>query len=129
MASELRVDTLKDSSGNNSVGMAYVAEGSAKMWTTTNQSTGSIKDSFNTASITDNGTGNFTNTATSALDNANYSVAGTNVGDTQGSYGINVAASGVANATTAHRYTCINTITDGLLDAVTASTIVHGDLA
>jgi hypothetical protein len=32
MASELRVDTLKDSSGSNSVGMAYVAGGSAKSW-------------------------------------------------------------------------------------------------
>ena len=30
MASELRVNTLKDASGNNSVGMSTVAEGSAK---------------------------------------------------------------------------------------------------
>ena len=28
MASELRVNTLKDASGNNSIGMSYVAEGS-----------------------------------------------------------------------------------------------------
>ena len=27
MASELRVNTLKDASGNNSIGMSYVAEG------------------------------------------------------------------------------------------------------
>ena len=31
MASELRVNTLKDASGNNSVGMSFVAEGSVKM--------------------------------------------------------------------------------------------------
>ena len=32
MASELRVNTLKDASGNNSIGLSYVAEGSAKTW-------------------------------------------------------------------------------------------------
>ena len=32
MASELRVNTLKDASGNNSVGMSTVANGSAKQW-------------------------------------------------------------------------------------------------
>ena len=31
MASELRVNTLKDASGNNSVAMEYVAGGSAKL--------------------------------------------------------------------------------------------------
>ena len=36
MASELRVNTLKDASGNNSVGMSYVAEGSAKQWVVRN---------------------------------------------------------------------------------------------
>ena len=34
MASELRVNTLKDANGNNSVGLSYVAEGSAKAWVT-----------------------------------------------------------------------------------------------
>ena len=31
MASELRVNTLKDASGNNSVAMSYVADGNAKV--------------------------------------------------------------------------------------------------
>ena len=32
MASELRVNTLKDASGNNSVATSTVARGSAKAW-------------------------------------------------------------------------------------------------
>ena len=32
MASELRVNTLKDASGNNSVATSTVAQGSAKGW-------------------------------------------------------------------------------------------------
>ena len=73
MASELRVDTLKDSSGNNSVGMTYVSNGSQKMWSNLN-GTGTIaaRDSFNVASYTDNGTGDYTHTFTSAMGNANY---------------------------------------------------------
>ena len=36
MASELRVNTLKDASGNNSVATSTVAEGTAKAWTNLN---------------------------------------------------------------------------------------------
>ena len=32
MASELRVNTLKDASGNNSIATSFVANGSAKAW-------------------------------------------------------------------------------------------------
>ena len=72
MASELRVNTLKDASGNNSVGLSYVANGSAKAWCTWNMnSTNTISDSFNIGSLTDDGTGinrvNFTNSMNNAL--------------------------------------------------------------
>ena len=59
MASELRVNTLKDASGNNSVGMSTVAEGTAKAWATFNaDGTPAFRDSFNSSTLTDNGTGN-----------------------------------------------------------------------
>jgi len=65
MASELRVNTLKDAAGSNEVAMTYVANGSAKAWTSINQSTPAIIQSLNTTSITDSGVGiidpNFTN--------------------------------------------------------------------
>ena len=62
MASELRVNTLKDASGNNSIGMSYVAEGSAKVWVTFDGT--ALVPLFTTVlmsvSLTDDdGTGNF----------------------------------------------------------------------
>jgi hypothetical protein len=74
MASELRVDTLKDSSGSNSVGMAYVAGGSAKAWVNYDCASTTPRDSFNVASLSDNGTGYFTTTFTNNMNNDDYSI-------------------------------------------------------
>ena len=75
MASELRVNTLKDASGNNSVAMTYVAEGSAKAWVHFDGSgTVGIDDSFNIGSLTDNGTGNYTTAFSNNMNSANYSI-------------------------------------------------------
>ena len=73
MASELRVDTLKDSGGNNSVGMSYVAEGSAKAWGYLN-GTGTIalNDSFNMSSASDEGTAEYGFNFTNNMNNINY---------------------------------------------------------
>ena len=74
MASELRVNTLKDAAGANSVAMEYVAGGSAKAWANFN-GTGTIatRDSFNVTSLDDNGTGNYDVNFTSAMGNADFS--------------------------------------------------------
>jgi len=77
MASELRVNTLKDASGNNSIGMSYVAEGSAKAWANFDGSGGdgstiSARDSFNFSSVADNGTGDYTLSFSNGMNNANY---------------------------------------------------------
>ena len=79
MASELRVNTLKDASGNNSVGMSYVAEGTAKAWVRylTNSGT-STDDSFNQSSIVDDATGRTNFNWTSAFSNTNYTGSGNN---------------------------------------------------
>ena len=70
MASELRVNTLKDASGNNSVATSVIAEGTAKAWANIDGSgTVSFRDSFNTSGLTDNGTGDYT----TSFGNANYS--------------------------------------------------------
>ena len=58
MASELRVNTLKDASGNNSVGMSTVAEGSCKAWLAATDAA-VLYDSFNISSSTDEGTGDY----------------------------------------------------------------------
>jgi hypothetical protein len=75
MASELRVDTLKDSSGNNSVGMSYVAGGSAKAWIHQDDNA-DIRDSFNIASLTDVAVGKAENNFSNNFNNAYYSSGG-----------------------------------------------------
>jgi len=73
MASELRVNTLKDASGNNSVGMSTVAEGTAKAWATIDETgSSSLRDSFNVSGITDNGTGDFSHAFSTSFANVNH---------------------------------------------------------
>ena len=75
MASELRVNTLKDAAGNNSIATSVVASGSAKAWVNFNgTSTVAIRASNNVGSITDNGSGDYTANITSAITDANYAV-------------------------------------------------------
>jgi hypothetical protein len=60
MASELRVNTLKDAAGANSVAMEYVAGGSAKAWVSyKGTATNAVKDSLNISSVTDASTGRY----------------------------------------------------------------------
>ena len=75
MASELRVNTLKDASGNNSIATSFVAGGSAKSWINFNGTgTIAIRDSLNVGSITDDGTGTTDINFTSSMNNDDYSV-------------------------------------------------------
>ena len=61
------------SNGSVSVPTATVVNGSAKAWVNFNGTgTVAIRDSFNVASITDNGTGDYTANFTTALTDADY---------------------------------------------------------
>ena len=75
MASELRVNTLKDASGNNSVAMEYVANGSAKAWSNYNQTTPAVTGSFNVTSISDDAIGKHTVNFTNNMADTTYAVA------------------------------------------------------
>ena len=82
MASELRVNTLKDASGNNSIATSFVAGGSAKVWINFNgTSTVATVDSLNVSGLTDNGTGNYTVSYSSNMGSAGYAL-GNSGGDT-----------------------------------------------
>jgi len=132
MASELRVDTLKDAAGNNSVGMAYVAEGSAKQWSNFVGSSASVNDSHNTSSVTDNGTGDFSPQLSSSMGNANYNIA-CMVKPTSGQTNQTVSRVGnvaYSNAPTTGGYRVILvTSAIGPEDNDKTMTTVHGDLA
>ena len=68
MASELRVSTLKDASGNNSVATSVVFNGTSKAWVNFNGSgTLAVRDSYNHSSVTDNGTGHYFPNLTNAM--------------------------------------------------------------
>ena len=125
MASELRVNTLKDAAGNNSIATSFVAGGSAKAWYKLNGS-GTISgyDSFNIASFTDNGTGDYSGTFTSAMGNANYSAsANTGSADVFGS------VDGANQATTLLRVTSYYHSNSANLDRAQVYAIAAGDLA
>lgn len=132
MASELRVDTLKDASGANSVGLSYVANGSAKQWCNFVGSSTTVNDSFNTASVTDNGTGDFSPQITNDMSNVNYNIACMIKPVTGGS---NQTLSRAANiryneSPTAGGYRVI-TVTSGVGPEDNDKTMptIHGDLA
>jgi len=60
-----------------SVDTDYVVNGSAKCWSNfKGDGTSAINDSFNMASLTDNGTGDYTISFTNNFSNVNYSFAG-----------------------------------------------------
>jgi len=73
MASELRVNTLKDAAGNNSIATSFVAGGSAKAWVNFNgNSTPSISGSFNVASLTDNAVGRYSANYVNSMGTSTY---------------------------------------------------------
>ena len=75
MASELRVNTLKDASGNNSVATSFVAGGSLKAWRKyTTVTTTANTDSFNFSTITDNGTGDTSHNFTNSMNHTTYTI-------------------------------------------------------
>ncbi len=133
MASELRVNTLKDASGNNSVALSTVAEGSAKSWINFNgQGTPAARDSFNHASITDNGTGDYTLAYTNSFNNANYASSAYSGGSATAAFntrqfGSNTKATGTIRVTTGYDAGTVG----GLTEYDNAANEMHfmGDLA
>ena len=71
MTSVLNIDTIADKAGTGPV--ALTKQHAAKLWCCLNGTgTAAIKDSFNTASITDHGSGSYSVVTTSAMSDANY---------------------------------------------------------
>ena len=126
MASELRVNTLKDASGNNSIAASFVANGSAKVWC--NQSNGTtINDSFNTSSVDDNGTGAYETNLTNSMSSNDY--ARNALGGT-GGYRTSIDTVSHASNTASSIYTyCARTDTGAAIDVDDVSSLGHGDLA
>ena len=137
MASQLKVDTLTGVTtagsivvtGEGNSTTTNLQQGLCKHWISVDMSNATALDSFNAGSITDNGTGDFTNTITSAMSNDDYS-------NTIGS--LYVAAwgqiaffrTGTARSTTVYRTGSVNYHNNGnATDSPQFDTQVNGDLA
>lgn len=134
MASELRVNTLKDASGNNSIATSFVASGSAKAWATMNGSgTPALRDSFNVSGLTDNGDGDFSFAYSSNLATANAYTAGGTVANTSVStatYQLSPYSSSTLTTSSSRYSMRYNTASAaGVSDYAYGATTIHGDLA
>ena len=131
MASELRVNTLKDASGNNSVATSTVAEGSAKGWVnfngtaTFNGSDDEIRDSFNITSTVDQGSGDYDFGYTTNMSNENYAVAGIANGSGASNAMVNLDGAITSSAVVLRT---LNTA-DNRQDSDHVLVVVHGDRA
>ena len=132
MASELRVNTLKDAAGNNSIATSFVAGGSAKAWAHIAAGGASLPDSFNSSSIDDDGAGEYGLNFTSAMGSANYSAQATITFNNSGSNNLRNAtveskAAGAVELDFA--YTNGSGVAIAYDVETDASVAIHGDLA
>ena len=75
MAGKIIADQIEHSTAG-SLDTSYVVNGSVKAWARFNGTgTAAIDDSFNIASLNDNGTGNYTVNYTNSMSNDNYAKA------------------------------------------------------
>jgi hypothetical protein len=92
-----------------------------------------LKDSFNTASATDNGVGDYTTTRTNAFSNANYATSAlcSSTGGSSAHYNFTVENQDTrVRSTTALRTYILNSQSgEGANDALDSSVVFHGDLA
>jgi hypothetical protein len=125
MASELRVTTIANNAGTESVDTTYVINGSAKAWGHFEGSDATLDDSFNTTSLTDNSTGSFSPQLTNSLANTNYA-SSTNCANTS-----NTASNSGSKAQTYATGSFNIVTTQNGADADVNDTIytAHGDLA
>ncbi len=127
---KIKADTLEHSTAG-SLDTSYVVNGSAKAWCNMNGTgTIAIRGSLNTTSITDNGTGDYSVTAVTAMTDTNYvcsSTSGQNSGD-QISANNNLNGS-LARTTSVVRTQCQRSTSDNALDCGVVETIRMGDLA
>ena len=133
MASELRVNTLKDASGNNSVATSFVAGGSAKAWinlngtATFNEADDEVNDSFNVSSAVDTANaGNHTANYTSSMSSVNYVC--TADGGTKSATNENMFLCGHTKLTGS---TTVSNLSDGggAADRNIHNWVINGDLA
>jgi len=151
MTSQLNVDTIVDKAGsggtnvkiaNNAVTVAEggsatttTVQGLAKAWNFFDGSAGTIAyaDSFNSSTLTDNGTGSYKYAFTNSMGNANFSFGGTAIVD-ETTFGLltgtEIAGSHARSTSSSGQFFCTNTASvNSSANANSISTQIFGDLA
>ena len=128
MVSIIKVTSVQDTSGNNETTTENIKksfDGAAKAWVGLNA--GSIEDSTNLASMTDNGTGDYTSNFTNAMSNATYAFSAYFFFEgTGGSYG-HISQNADRATGSIRNYGRRNT--SGTLSDTAGCVAIHGDLA
>ena len=135
MTSELRVDNLKGSTTGGSINVlgegtsatTNLQQGLGKCWLRADMNTeNTIEDSFNTASISDAGTGNTSWNITNALANTNGIMSGA----TARTVNSKISGSAGSIAVTTSQFTVRTTAAGSDTSADTEwGVVAHGDLA
>jgi hypothetical protein len=125
MASELRLTTLANNAGTESVDTTYVINGSAKAWVNFDAtSSNSVRDSLNISSISDGGSGVFQVVMTNAMGNNSYSYNGF-----AGNYCYVTSSTSYSPTTTQFNHYAVRYNTTTYTDASGHYSQVWGDLA
>jgi len=133
MASELRVNTLKDAAGNNSIATSFVAGGSAKSWISSLSNGTSISDSLNVSSTADTAAGRQKVAISSAFASQATmccTASGRNIDNDNGSGNVNRTCDVVRGASASEVFLNSYVLNDGSLEDVGLSQYhATGDLA
>ena len=134
MASVLKVDTITGVTTAGSISVTgeggstttNLQQGLAKAWVNfQGSSTAAIRDALNSSSLTDNGSGDYTNTYTSAFANTNYSSpTSSKQSDTYNDRYLSIKAASTTTTRSYHYNYSIN-----YHDADYAHIAIFGDLA
>ena len=104
-----------------------IQQGLAKAWLNFNGTgTVAITDSFNVASITDNGTGDYTNTISNPMGNSNFSYTALG-GNTSGALSVRIENANNRSTTTIDILSYDTS--SSIIDFADINTLFHGDLA
>ena len=132
--STLKTSNIQDTSGNNNSTPAQISNGRAKAWVNFDGTTGTqgqndvtIRSSFNVSSITDNGTGDYTVTFSSAMADTNYSVVLTACDVETGGSTSRIIASPRTKATGSQRMSCNGVSSSSHFDCVQVNMLIFGD--
>jgi uncharacterized alpha/beta hydrolase family protein len=115
--SEIRVTTLKDTSGGNSSSTADINRGRAKAFCNFNGvGTVAIRGSFNVSSISDNGTGDYTVNFSNSMSDANYTLCLTSEHDSGSNFQTLLIAGDYTPVAGSTRINNLNILNAALID-------------